>query len=213
MHNLCTTTINKITMLLPKKYISVSQINLWYSDRQKYIDRYFLDLPQEPSIYMDFGKQFAEDTEAFIKNGIIMETFPDFYIDKIQSFKGCEAEKPISLSINDIQVVGYIDAWDRENNRVIDFKTSGRPWTMQTLYNSLQMKVYALAMFVNGDTIPESQINWLGTKRTRNGLSFTGESHELRHTFEINDLLKAIVLIEQTCKEISNVYKHFLNAN
>ena len=41
------------------------------------------------------------------------------------------------------------------------------------------MKVYALAMFVNGETIPESQINWLGTKRTKNGLSFTGESYEL----------------------------------
>ena len=200
-------------MLLPKKYISVSQINLWYSDRQKYIDRYFLDLPQEPSIYMDFGKRFAEDTEAFIKNEIIMETFPDFYIDKIQSFKGLEAEKPISLSINDIQVVGFIDAWDRENNRVIDFKTSGRPWTIDTLKDSLQMKVYALAMFVNGESIPESQINWLGTKRTKNGLSFTGESHELRHTFEMDDLLKAIVLIEQTCKEISKVYKDFLNAN
>ena len=200
-------------MLLPKKYISVSQINLWYSDRQKYIDRYFLDLPQEPSIYMDFGRQFAENTEAFINNGIIMETFPDFYIDKIQSFKGCEAEKPISLSINDIQVVGFIDAWDVANNRVIDFKTSGRPWTMDTLKDSLQMKVYALAMFVNGESIPESQINWLGTKRTKNGLSFTGESHELRHTFEMDDLLKAIVLIEQTCEEISNVYKDFLNAN
>ena len=200
-------------MLLPKKYISVSQINLWYSDRQKYINRYFLNLPEEPSIYMDFGKRFAEDTEAFIKNGIIMETFPDFYIDKIQAFKGCEAEKPISLSINDIQVVGYIDAWDRENNRVIDFKTSGRPWTTHTLHNSLQMKVYALAMFVNGDTIPESQINWLGTKRTKNGLSFTGESYELNHTFEMDDLLKAIVLIEQTCKEISEVYKSFLHTH
>ena len=198
-------------MLLPKKYISVSQINLWYSDRQKYINLYFLNLPEEPSIYMEFGKRFAEDTEAFIKNGIIMETFPDFYIDKIQSLKGLEAEKPISLSINDIQVVGYIDAWDRENNRVIDFKTSGRPWTMHTLHNSLQMKVYALAMFVNGDTIPESQINWLGTKRTKNGLSFTGECYELNHTFEMDDLLKAIVLIEQTCKEISDTYKRFLN--
>jgi hypothetical protein len=160
---------------------------------------------------MNFGKQFAEDTEAYIKDGIIMETFPDFYIDKIQGFKGLEAEKPISLSINDIQVVGYIDAWDRENNRVIDFKTSGRPWTMDTLKTSLQMKVYALAMFVNGDTIPESQINWLGTKRTKNGLSFTGESYELKHTFEMDDLLKAIVLIEQTCKEISEAYKRFLN--
>ena len=99
------------------------------------------------------------------------------------------------------------------NNRVIDFKTSGRPWTMETLHNSLQMKVYALAMFVNGDKIPESQINWLGTKRTKNGLSFTGESYELNHTFEMEELLKAIVLIEQTCKQISEVYKDFLKAN
>lgn len=198
-------------MLLPKKYISVSQINLWYSDRQKYINRYFLNIPEEPSIYMQFGKRFAEDTEAFITNGIIMETFPDFYIDKIQAFKGCEAEKPISLSINDIQVVGYIDAWDIHNNRVIDFKTSGRPWTMDTLKDSLQMKVYALAMFVNGESIPESQINWLGTKKTKNGLSFTGESHELRHTFEMEELLKAIVLIENTCKEISHAYHIYLS--
>ena len=83
---------------------------------------------------------------------------------------------------------------------------------MDTLKDSLQMKVYALAMFVNGESIPESQINWLGTKRTKNGLSFTGESHELRHTFEMEELLKAIVLIETTCKQISEVYKSYLHS-
>jgi hypothetical protein len=66
-------------------------------------------------------------------------------------------------------------------------------------------------MFVNGESIPESQINWLGTKRTKDGLSFTGESFELNYTFEMDELLKAIVLIEQTCKEISEVYKGFIN--
>lgn len=200
-------------MLLPKKYISVSQINLWYSDRQKYIDRYFLDLPQEPSIYMDFGRQFATSTETYINDGIIDNNLPHFYLDKIRPLKGLEAEKPISLSINDIQVVGFIDAWDMANNRIIDFKTSGKPWTIHTLQCSLQMKVYALAMFVNGDKIPETQINWLGTKRTKDGLSFTGESYELRHTFEMDDLLKAIVLIEETCKEISAVYSQFIHQN
>ena len=199
-------------MLLPKPYISVSQINLWYSDRQKYINRYFLDLPEEPSIYMNFGKQFATSTETFIKDGIIDNNLPHFYLEKIRPMKGLEAEKEISLSINDIQVKGFIDAWDVHNNKVIDFKTSGKPWTMDTLKGSLQMKVYALAMFVNGDQIPESQINWLGTKRTKNGLSFTGESHELRHTFEMDDLLKGIVLIEQTCKEISETYTSFLHS-
>jgi hypothetical protein len=200
-------------MLLPKPYISVSQINLWYSDRQKYINRYFLDLPEEPSIYMNFGKQFATSTETFIRYGMIDKNLPLFYLEKIQSMIGLEAEKEISMSINDIQVKGFIDVWDKENNRVIDFKTSGKPWTMDTLKDSLQMKVYALAMFVNGDQIPESQINWLGTKRTKDGLSFTGESHELRHTFEMEELLKAIVLIEQTCKEISKHYKSFLHSH
>ena len=200
-------------MLLPKPYISVSQINLWYSDRQKYINRYFLNLPEEPSIYMDFGKQFATSTETFIKDGIIDNNLPHFYIEKIRSMKGLEAEKEISLSINDIQVKGFIDAWDVHNNRVIDFKTSGKPWTMDMLKDSLQMKVYALAMFVNGESIPESQINWLGTKRSKNGLSFTGESFELKHTFEMDELLKAIVFIEQTCKEISKTYTNFLIKN
>jgi hypothetical protein len=200
-------------MLLPKPYISVSQINLWYSDREKYINRYFLNLPEEPSIYMNFGKQFATSTETFIKDGIIDNNLPHFYIEKIRSMKGLEAEKEISLSINDIQVKGFIDAWDVHNNRVIDFKTSGKPWTMDMLKDSLQMKVYALAMFVNGESIPESQINWLGTKRSKNGLSFTGESFELKHTFEMDELLKAIVFIEQTCKEISKTYTNFLIKN
>jgi hypothetical protein len=199
-------------MLLPKPYISVSQINLWYSDRQKYINRYFLNLPEEPSIYMNFGKQFATSTETFISYGMIDKNLPLFYLDKIKSMIGLEAEKEISLSINDIQVKGFIDAWDVENNRVIDFKTSGKPWTIDTLKDSLQMKVYALAMFVNGESIPESQINWLGTKRTKDGLSFTGESFELNHTFEMEELLKAIVMIEQTCKEISENYKSFLHS-
>jgi hypothetical protein len=160
---------------------------------------------------MNFGKQFATSTETFISYGMIDKNLPLFYLDKIKSMIGLEAEKEISLSINDIQVKGFIDAWDVENNRVIDFKTSGKPWTMDTLKDSLQMKVYALAMFVNGDQIPESQINWLGTRRTKDGLEFTGESYELNHTFEMNELLKAIVLIEQTCKEISEVYKGFIN--
>jgi hypothetical protein len=161
---------------------------------------------------MNFGKQFATSTETFISYGMIDKNLPLFYLDKIKSMIGLEAEKEISLSINDIQVKGFIDAWDVENNKVIDFKTSGKPWTIDTLKTSLQMKVYSLAMFVNGDQIPECQINWLGTKRTKDGLIFTGESFELNYTFEMDELLKAIVLIEQTCKEISECYTSFLHS-
>jgi hypothetical protein len=46
----------------------------------------------------------------------------------------------------------------------------------------------------------------------KNGLIFTGESFELNYTFEMDELLKAIVLIEQTCKEISECYTSFLHS-
>jgi hypothetical protein len=36
------------------------------------------------------------------------------------------------------------------------------------------------------------------------------ESFELNHIFEMDELLKAIVLIEQTCKEISEKYTSFI---
>ena len=197
-------------MKLPKEYISVSQVNLWHQDKQKYINRYFLNLPEEPSIYMEFGKSFAEATETFIKDGIITPSLPHFYLNKIRPLKGMQAEKPISLSINGINVVGYIDAWDQSGNTVIDFKTSGKPWTNDTLINSLQMKVYALAMYCNGEEIPLCQINWLGTKKTKEGITFTGESYELTHRFEMADLLQATEFIYKTAQEISdpwNIYK------
>ena len=92
-------------MILPKEYISVSQVNLWHQDRQKYINRYFLNLPEEPSIYMEFGKSFAEATETFIKEGIITPSLPHFYLNKIRPLKGMQAEKPISLSINGINIL------------------------------------------------------------------------------------------------------------
>ena len=196
---------------LPKKYISVSQVNLWHSDRQKYIDRYFLNLPEESSIYMDFGKQFATSTETFIKDGIIDDNLPHFYLDKIRPLKGLEAEKEIGLSINGVQIIGYIDAYDRANNKVIDFKTSVKPWIIDTLKNSLQMKVYALAMFTNGEEIPVSQINWLGTKKVNNEIQFTGESYELTYQFEMKELLEAVNYIFDTAKQISKEYITFKN--
>lgn len=198
-----------MNIILPKKYISVSQVNLWHSDRQKYINRYFLNLPEESSIYMDFGKAFATSTESYIKHGIIDENLPDFYLPKIQDLQGLEAEKEISLSINGVTVVGYIDCYSKDNNKVIDFKTSGKPWTIDTLKNSLQMKVYALSMFTNGEEIPVCQINWLGTKRIKDTIQFTGNSYEITHQFIMPELLQATEFIYETAKEIAKEYSIF----
>ena len=205
------TTKNQLMNInLPKQYISISQVNLWLQDSKKYIDRYFLELPEEPSIYMDFGKQFATDCEAFIKDGQLNETFPTFYLDKMQPFIGKESEKEIGLSINGIQVRGFIDVYDKDNNTVIDFKTSGKQWTQETLQSSLQMRTYALAMYTNGAEIPTSQINWLETKVVNNALQFTERTDEITYQFSMTEMLQAVELIYETAVEISKEYDYFL---
>jgi len=44
---------------LPRPHLSISQINLWESDPSAYMKRYFLNIPDEPSPMMEFGKQFT----------------------------------------------------------------------------------------------------------------------------------------------------------
>jgi hypothetical protein len=50
---------------LPKEHLSVSQINLWESDPIAYQKKYFIGIPDPPSPFLEFGKQFAKDIEDY----------------------------------------------------------------------------------------------------------------------------------------------------
>ncbi len=54
---------------LPKEHLSVSQINLWESDPIAYQKKYFIGIPDPPSPFLEFGKQFAKDIEDYAAGG------------------------------------------------------------------------------------------------------------------------------------------------
>jgi len=195
---------------LPKKYISVSQIQLWKKDREKYISRYFLNIPEAPSIYADFGKLFAEATETYIKEGKIKNILPYFYGNEMDKVNGWEAEKQVAITVNDLTILGYIDAYCKKQNKVIDFKTSGRPWNIDQVRDSLQLKIYSMAIFVEHGEIPEVQINYLETKKVKNEIQFTGKFWNLNHKFTINECLAAVDYMHAAAVEISEEYCKFL---
>ena len=56
-------------LTLPKEHISVSQVQLWEQDPIAYQKKYFIGIPDKPSPFMDFGKQFATDIEDY-RNGV-----------------------------------------------------------------------------------------------------------------------------------------------
>ena len=197
-------------MILPKDYISVSQVNLWHKNRQEYIQRYFYGMEGETSVYLEFGKRFADNVETFIKDGVLNVDVPEFYLPQLEQYSICECEKPINLTINDLNVNGFIDIYDMTNHLVIDFKTSTKPWTHQMLVDSLQMKIYAVAIMAINDEIPMCQINWLETKKISNELMFTGRSEIVQHKFEMDELLPAIAYVYHTAEEISKEYISFL---
>jgi len=43
------------------------------------------------------------------------------------------------------QVIGYVDGMDAENGRLLEIKTSNKPWSISQFRDSMQRKIYALA--------------------------------------------------------------------
>ena len=75
---------------LPRPHLSISQINLWESDPSAYMKRYFLNIPDEPSPMMDFGKQFATDIEHYIKGEKREFNFPPNFLENIKLYSRVE---------------------------------------------------------------------------------------------------------------------------
>jgi hypothetical protein len=67
---------------LPKEHLSVSQINLWESDPIAYQKKYFIGIPDPPSPFLEFGKQFATDIEDYAAGVDRKYNFPDGFLEK-----------------------------------------------------------------------------------------------------------------------------------
>lgn len=63
-------------------------------------------------------------------------------------------ERQFEVEVNGVPLSGTIDRIDRVDEdtiRIIDYKTNQRPWTKDELENSIQFKMYALALFALQD--------------------------------------------------------------
>ena len=203
-------------LTLPRPHLSISQINLWESDPSAYMKRYFLNIPDDPSPMMEFGKQFASDIEDYCKmsesNQIITETdfnFPPNFLNNILLYP--RVEYKLEHDFGDFKFIGYIDNASQNFEIIRDFKTGTAAWTQDRLENSLQMKAYSLILFKQKSIIPTCFIDYYKTRIKGKSMEWTDVHQTYQHTFSMVDLIETDSRIRKAAEEIAEAYELHCN--
>ena len=192
---------------LPKEHLSVSQINLWESDPIAYQKKYFIGIPDEPSPFLDFGKQFAKDIEDYAAGVQRDFNFPEGFIDMTLIYP--HVEYKLEHDFGDFKMLGYIDNMSKDYELVVDFKTGTAPWSTQRLQQSLQMQTYSLILWYKFGVMPTSVISYWKTKLRGKTLSWAGEHESFMYVFDSSELNAAEARIRKAAKEISEAYERY----
>lgn len=192
---------------LPKEHLSVSQINLWESDPIAYQKKYFIGIPDPPSPFLEFGKQFAKDIEDYAAGVQRNFNFPEGFLDKTLIYP--HVEYKLEHDFGDFKMLGYIDNISKDYELVVDFKTGTAPWSTQRLQESLQMQTYSLILWYQFGVIPTSIISYWKTKLRGKTLSWTGEHESFMYVFNTEELTAAEARIRKAAKEISEAYERY----
>jgi hypothetical protein len=178
--------------------------------------RYFLNIPDEPSPMMEFGKQFASDIEDYCKmseaNQIITETdfnFPPNFLNNILLYP--RVEYKLEHDFGDFKFIGFIDNASDKFEIIRDFKTGTAAWTQDRLENSLQMKAYSLILFKQKSIIPTCFIDFYKTKIKGKEMVWTDVHETYQHTFSMVDLIETDSRIRKAAEEIAEAYELHCN--
>ena len=197
-------------LTLPKEHISVSQVQLWEQDPIAYQKKYFIGIPDKPSPFMQFGKQFATDIEDY-RNGVHRDfNFPNQFLELTHIYPYVEYK--LEHDFTTFKFLGFIDNMSEDYEIVVDFKTGTAQWTQTRLEESLQMQIYSTVIFYQFQVLPTCFINYWQTRLRGKEVLWTNVNEIYRHTFNFKDLAAAEMRVRRAATEISEAYDKYLNS-
>jgi hypothetical protein len=171
--------------------------------------RYFLNIPDEPSPMMEFGKQFASDIEDYVKGEQRDFNFPPNFLQDIYLYP--HVEYKLEHDFGEFKFLGYIDNASENFEIIRDFKTGTAPWTQDRLENSLQMQAYSLILFKQQTLLPTCFIDYYKTRIKGKSMEWTDVHETYQHTFTMQDLAKTEIRIRKAAEEIAEAYELHCN--
>jgi hypothetical protein len=171
--------------------------------------RYFLNITDEPSPMMEFGKQFASDIEDYVKGEQRDFDFPPNFLQDIYLYP--HVEYKLEHDFGEFKFLGYIDNASENFGIIRDFKTGTAAWTQDRLENSLQMMAYSLILFKQQTILPTCFIDYYKTRIKGKSMEWTDVHETYQHTFTMQDLAKTEIRIRKAAEEIAEAYELHCN--
>jgi hypothetical protein len=189
-----------------REHFSWSQYDLWNRSKREYWKRYHLGAVQRSNKFFDKGKELATFIETGEEIGKGGDPMLKAVTDKLPRLGVPEQEVSFNVSVSgvDKKVLCFVDSGSLSGTRFIEYKTGKIPWTQEKVDEHDQMLFYALAYYKKFDVIPTSELVWVETMDTNDGLLYTGAVTIFPRVFatkEVKDFEKKVIA---TIKEIDD---------
>lgn len=177
--------------MLPKGYLSWSQMQIWMNNRDRYIREYFEDAKRLDTRYLRFGSAFSKMVENLceIMNRIpnrmlaieeLRKEYPmddnmvsvlmELDIEGISEFQiGNSGKQGDPCSVVKVRgivpVLAFFDKYIRRTNALREYKTGLAPWTMAKVIKHDQLPYYGVCLKWAGLPLPPyADLDWIETK-------------------------------------------------
>src|SRR3990167_5936611 len=144
-------------IILPRGYISWSQLSLYRQNKEKYISKYILGEDVEiDNLGLKYGKIISTLLENNKKSKNEAENILKIVLPKYK-----EIEKEISVKMKtkngDIILLGKLDTYQPGKFR--EYKTGTIKWTQEKANQHDQITFYSLMLFLQTQEIPQSHLD------------------------------------------------------
>ena len=198
-------------MLLPRNYLSYSQMQVWLHNKERFRREYFEAGDKLDTKYLRFGKGIAK----MIEDGQHKTILPGLPVYECPEFE-------IRCDIEGVPMLSYLDSYDPTNNVFREYKTGKIPWTLSKVQKHEQLVVYATMLKHSTGKMPEyCDLDWIETQvgglptvdfwHTEEGaVNVTGKIESFHRVFDEREVDRMSLLIVKTANEISEAYIRFI---
>jgi len=147
---------NHEAIILPKGYLSWTQLDTWTKSPDTYVKYYMANQPRPHTVEMAFGKRSAEARENGDQSEIPVELrfeLPEFKFDTL---------------VEGVRCIGAADAMKADFGEFREDKTGVIPWTAKRVQGHDQLVFYAMLTLYQVGAIPNrAHVLWLPTKKNK----------------------------------------------
>jgi len=196
------------TILLPRGYLSYTQLALWEQDPREYVRRYIYGEQYPINAAMHYGKKLATCIETGDSEG---DELIDTVARLIPRYDTVEYRLEAELDVNGykIPLLGFADTYRTTDYAIREYKTGKWPWTQSKVDKQDQLTLYALIVYLKHKKLPaDLHLDWIVTEYGQEGeISATGEIKSFATDRSLTDLMEVATRVKKAASEIQAVYQ------